>query len=62
MCLPIPDGWFTSTPAHTTPSELFFDSWKKKVLKGKHFADVEEMKQKTVEALNDIKIDKLKNF
>ena len=33
----------------------------KKVLKGKCFADVEEMKQKTAEALKDTKIDEFKN-
>ena len=33
----------------------------KKVLTGKHFADVEEVKQKTVEALKGIKIDEFKN-
>ena len=33
----------------------------KKVLKGKHFASVEEVKQKTAEALKGIKIDKFKN-
>ena len=33
----------------------------KKLLKGKHFADVEEVKQKTAEALKDIKIDEFKN-
>ena len=32
----------------------------KKVLKGKHFADVEEVKQKTAEALKGIKIDEFK--
>ena len=31
-----------------------------KVLKGKHFADVEEVKQRTVEALKGIKIDEFK--
>ena len=30
-------------------------------LKGKHFADVEEVKQKMAEALKGIKIDKFKN-
>ena len=34
----------------------------KKVLKGKHFADVEEVKQKTVDALKGINVNKLKNF
>ena len=33
----------------------------KNVLKGKHFANVEEVKQKTAEALKDIKYDKFKN-
>ena len=33
----------------------------KKVLKGKHFANVEEVKQKMTEALKGIKIDKFKN-
>ena len=34
--------------------------WIKKFLKGKHFADVEEEKQKIAEALKSIKIDKFK--
>ena len=34
---------------------------KKKVLKGKCFADVEEVNQKMVEALKGIKIDKFKH-
>ena len=33
----------------------------KKVLKGKHFALVEEVKQKTAEALKGIKIDEFRN-
>ena len=33
----------------------------KKVLKGKCFADVEEVKQKTAEALKGIKINQFKN-
>ena len=33
----------------------------KKVLKGKHFADVEEVKQKTSEALKGIEIDEFKH-
>ena len=33
----------------------------KKVLKGKHFASVEQVKQKMAEALKGIKIDKFKN-
>ena len=32
----------------------------KKVLRGKHFTDVEEVKQKTAEALKAIKIDEFK--
>ena len=34
---------------------------RKKVLKGKYFADVENMKQKMAEALGGIKIDEFKN-
>ena len=34
-----------------------FVSPDEKVLKGKHLADMEEMRQKMVEALKDIKID-----
>ena len=34
----------------------------KKVPKGKHFADVEEVKQRIAEALEDIKIDEFKNY
>ena len=33
----------------------------KKVLKGKHLTNVEEVKQKTAEALKGIEIDELKN-
>ena len=33
----------------------------KKVFKGKHFVNVEEVKQKTTEALKGIEIDKFKN-
>ena len=55
-------------PHPLTPSDFFcfpeqfflFLPWKK-VLKGKHFADVEEVKQKTAEALKGIKIDEFKN-
>ena len=44
------------------PRDIFFNFPRiKKVLQGKHFADVEEVKQKT-EALKGIKIDELKNF
>ena len=45
------------------PKLLFFCLflWMKKVLKGKHFADVKEVKQKMAKALKGIKIDKSKN-
>ena len=36
-------------PRHTpnlTPRDFFLFPWMKKVLEGKHFADVEEVKQK----------------
>ena len=36
--------------------------WMKNVLKRKHFADVEEVKQKMAEALKGIKINKFKQF
>ena len=44
------------------PEQLFFVSQDEKVLKGKRFANVEEVKQKMAEALKGIKTDKLKNF
>ena len=44
----------------TTLSFVCFPGWKK-VLKEKHFANVEEMWQKTAEALNGIKINHFKN-
>ena len=44
-----------------TPSSFFcFPGWKK-LLKGKHFADVEELKQKMAEALKGINNDEFKN-
>ena len=43
------------------PGNFFFVSPMKKVLKGKCFAHVEEVKQKMAEALKAIKIDKFKN-
>ena len=47
------------TPSH--PKQLFFlSSQMKNILKGKCFANVEEVKQKTAEALKGIKIDKFK--
>ena len=39
-----------------------FPPWVKKVLKGKHVANVEEVKQKMGEALKGFEIDKFKNF
>ena len=44
-----------------TPRDFFLFPWVKKVFKGKHFADVKEMKQKTAEALKDIKIGEFQN-
>ena len=44
-----------------TLSDFYFVSPDEKLLKGKCFADVEEVKQKTAEALKSIKIDKFKN-
>ena len=43
------------------PSNFSLFPWMKKVLKGKHFADMEEAKQKTAEALKGIKIKEFKN-
>ena len=37
-----------------TPSDYFLFPWMKNFLKGKHFAHVEELKQKTAEALKGI--------
>ena len=45
---------------HLTPDFLLFPQMKK-VLKGKYFADVEEVKQKMTEALKGIKIKEFKN-
>ena len=42
-------------------SNFLLGPWMKKALKGKHFADVEEVKQKMAEALKGIKIDEFKN-
>ena len=42
-------------------NDFYFVSLMKKVLKGKHFASVEEVKQKMAEALKGIKIDKFKS-
>ena len=70
-------GDLRATPAYTTLSVQQFlikgmtvvlhppihavASLMKKLLKGKHFADVEEVKQKTAKALKGIKIDEFKN-
>ena len=43
------------------PEQLFLFPPMKKVLKGKRFADVEEVKQKTAEALKGIKIKEFKD-
>ena len=43
-------------------SDFFLFVWMKKVLKGKHFANVEEVKQKMAEKVKGIKIDEFKNF
>ena len=53
----------TSVPHHpysAVPPERLLFPWMKKVLKGKCFADVEKMKQKTAEVLKGIKIDEFK--
>ena len=43
------------------PKPLFFVSLDEKVLRGKRFDNVEEVKQKMAEALKGIKIDGIKN-
>ena len=58
-------SWCPTLPIHLLISLNDFFSVsldKKKVLKGKRFADVEEVKQKPAEALKGIKIDKLRNY
>ena len=44
-----------------TLSNFFLFPQMKKVLKGKHFAHVEEVKQKMAKVLKGIKIDEFKN-
>ena len=44
------------------PEQPFLFSWMKKVRKGKCCAGVEEVKEKTAEALKGIKTDKLKSY
>ena len=51
----------TYSPNLAPPSDFFLIYQMKKVLKGKCFADVEEVKQKTTEALTGIKINKSKH-
>ena len=49
-------------PIHRISHQVtFLFPWMKKVLKEKHVAAVEEVKQNTAEALKAIKIDKFKN-
>ena len=56
---PVPHPPYSSD---LTLSDLFLlFPWVKKVVKGKHFANVEEAKQKTAEALKGIKINEFKN-
>ena len=43
------------------PCDFFMFPWMKKVLKEKHFANVEQVKQKMAEALKGIKIKEFKN-
>ena len=50
------------SPSLTLSNIFFFVSLDENVLHGKCFADVEEVKQKTAEALKGIKIDKFKNW
>ena len=54
-------AWLPTSPhsPNLTPSNFF--PWMKKVLKGKYFADVEEVEQKPAETLKGIKIEEFKN-
>ena len=45
-----------------TWNNFFFISPDEKILKGNHFPEVEEVKQKIAEALKGIKIDEFKNY
>ena len=47
--------------APPNPPATSFSRWKKKTLKGKHFAEAEVVKQKTAEALKGIKINMFRN-
>ena len=51
--IPIPYPCYSPNFA---PSNLFLFPWMKKVLKGKHFANMEKVKQKPAETLKGIKI------
>ena len=42
-------------------SNIFLFLWMKKFLKGRRFADVEEVEQKMAETLNSIRIEEFKN-
>ena len=44
-----------------SPSDFFLFPWMKNVLKGKYFADAEEVKQKMAEALRRIQINEFRN-
>ena len=44
------------------PSDFFLFPWMKKALRGKRFAHVEEVKQKTAKALKGIKINESNTF
>ena len=56
----IPVAYLPYSP-NLTLTNFFWFTQMKKVLKGKYFAKVKEVKQKTVEALKDIKINEFKN-
>ena len=55
---PMPHPPYSPNLPHNS---LFLFPWMTKVLQEKCFADVEEMKQKTAEALKASKMDKFKN-
>ena len=54
---PVPYPFYSP---HLAPGNLF--PWMKKVLHRKHFASVEEVKQKMAEALKYIKIGEFRDF
>ena len=55
-----PPSHFTHSPDPAL-SKFFLFPWMKKAFKGKHFAHVEEEKQKIAEALRGININEFKN-